>query len=204
MNIDMKKVICRFKITLMDVERSIWRRIEVPGNYNFWDLHVAIQDAMGWADYHLHEFRFRPKHKRKDVAIGIPDADNSDGVLPGWEHDLSSLLDDPGMVMQYCYDFGDDWRHEILFEGIMMRHADVKYPRCLDGAGACPPEDVGGVPGHEQLLQILASPAHPEYQEYKDWLNGHINTSWPYDPDRFDANAVIFDNPKVRFKKAFR
>ncbi|OFW13207.1 MAG: hypothetical protein A3H29_03900 [Acidobacteria bacterium RIFCSPLOWO2_02_FULL_67_21] len=32
----------------------VWRRIHVPEHYSFWDLHVAIQDAMGWQDCHLH------------------------------------------------------------------------------------------------------------------------------------------------------
>jgi len=46
----------QFKITLEDAKPPIWRRIQVPETYTFWDLHVAIQDAMGWSDYHLHEF----------------------------------------------------------------------------------------------------------------------------------------------------
>ena len=37
----------QFKITLKGSKPSIWRRIQVPENYSFWDLHVAIQDAMG-------------------------------------------------------------------------------------------------------------------------------------------------------------
>ena len=49
----------QFKITLRYIEPPIWRRIQVPGTYTFWDLHVAIQDAMGWEDYHLHEFVMR-------------------------------------------------------------------------------------------------------------------------------------------------
>ena len=48
--------IYQFKITLEEVKQKIWRRIQVPGEYNFWDLHVAIQDAMGWSDSHLHQF----------------------------------------------------------------------------------------------------------------------------------------------------
>jgi hypothetical protein len=39
--------ILRFKIQLREIRPAIWRRIEVPASYTFWDLHVAIQDAMG-------------------------------------------------------------------------------------------------------------------------------------------------------------
>lgn len=38
----------QFKITLAGAKPPIWRRIQVPETYTFWDLHVAIQDAMGW------------------------------------------------------------------------------------------------------------------------------------------------------------
>ena len=54
----------QFKITMKDIIPFIWRRILVPETYNFWDLHVAIQDAIGWLDYHLHVFRIRRKHSR--------------------------------------------------------------------------------------------------------------------------------------------
>jgi hypothetical protein len=62
-------LIYQFKITLSEIEPLIWRRIQVPAKYSFWDLHIAIQDAMGWLDYHLHAFRFRSKHKRNPIAI---------------------------------------------------------------------------------------------------------------------------------------
>jgi len=47
----------QFKITLKNISLPIWRRIQVPESYSFWDLHVAIQDVMAWLDYHLHEFK---------------------------------------------------------------------------------------------------------------------------------------------------
>jgi hypothetical protein len=47
----------QFLVTLTGTDPLVWRRIQVPQSYSFWDLHVAIQDAMGWKDYHLHEFR---------------------------------------------------------------------------------------------------------------------------------------------------
>ena len=46
--------VLQFKITLLGITPAIWRRIQVPDGYSFWDLHVAIQDAMGWLDCHLH------------------------------------------------------------------------------------------------------------------------------------------------------
>lgn len=51
------KVVFQLKITLREIKPVIWRRIQVPATYSFWDLHVAIQGAMGWTDSHLHEFK---------------------------------------------------------------------------------------------------------------------------------------------------
>ena len=73
-------LVYQFKITLGDILPAIWRRIQVPMNYSFWDLHVALQDSMGWLDYHLHMFRFRKPHKRAAVEIGIP-GDEMDVLL---------------------------------------------------------------------------------------------------------------------------
>ena len=50
------KQVYQFKIALKGIKPPIWRRIQVPETYTFWDLHVAIQDIVGWSDYPLHEF----------------------------------------------------------------------------------------------------------------------------------------------------
>lgn len=52
--LEQPKRVYQFKVELEEIKPAIWRRIQVPENYNFWELHVAIQDAMGWLDYHLH------------------------------------------------------------------------------------------------------------------------------------------------------
>ncbi|MHA1284193.1 MAG: plasmid pRiA4b ORF-3 family protein [Promethearchaeota archaeon] len=49
----------QFKITLLGSDPLIWRRIQVPENYTFREFHVAIQNAMGWNDEHLHEFHLK-------------------------------------------------------------------------------------------------------------------------------------------------
>ena len=48
----------RFRTSLDGTDPEVWRRIAVPGAYTFWDLHVAVQDAMGWNDSHLHRKPF--------------------------------------------------------------------------------------------------------------------------------------------------
>jgi hypothetical protein len=45
----------------------------------------------------------------------------------------------------YVYDFGDDWRHDIIVEKILPAAPGVAYPRCTAGRGETPAEDSGGI-----------------------------------------------------------
>ncbi len=157
-----KNIVLQFKIELKNLEPLIWRRILVPSIYNFWDLHVAIQDSLGWQDYHLHHFEIRGKGKHKPESIGIPDFDGaSEGfneAYPGWEISVVSRFNDLGVKAEYIYDYGDDWRHSVLLEGYLLKEKNEKYPQCIGGERACPPEDCGGIGGYFRLLQILSNP----------------------------------------------
>jgi len=169
--------IFRFKIVLDDIEPAVWRRIEVGNHITFYQFHMMIQEAMGWGSCHLHEFRdgeFTIGDTRDEVCeFGDP---------PQWE-ERDKTIDayfSPGRRrIGYIYDFGDDWTHTIFLEDIVPVQEDVSYPRCVDGARACPPEDCGGVPGYEHLLEILSNPAHKEYTEMRDWAGD-------FDPEHFD------------------
>ncbi|NOT09960.1 MAG: plasmid pRiA4b ORF-3 family protein [Gemmatimonadales bacterium] len=195
-----RQQILTFKVQLRDIKPAIWRRIEVPASYTFWDLHVAIQDAMGWLDSHLHAFQVRDPRTRAEATIGIPDPDPFEGApdfLPGWRVHVTAYLAEVGQRARYDYDFGDGWEHDLLLEQIGMRQAKAKYPRCVAGARACPPEDCGGPGGYAQLLKTIANPADPEHQSMLKWLGG------PFAANAFDAHEVHFDNPKKRRQVAF-
>ena len=106
----LKNQVFQFKIDLQEINPRIWRRILVPADYNFWDLHAAIQDAMGWLDYHLHHFEIRGKGKRTAVHIGIPDFERNGDlqeVYPGWEIPLFIFFNALGVEAKYLYDYGD-------------------------------------------------------------------------------------------------
>ena len=197
------KTIYQFRVTLLEIEPPIWRRIQVPADYSFWDLHVAIQDSMGWLDYHLHEFKLRKPRGRKVVEIGIPDTETDRDVLPGWEVPISTYFTGLGVRAAYDYDFGDDWHHEVLLEGILLKDSSVKYPICVAGKRACPPEDCGGTPGYEELLGVLATTHTEEYKDMAAWLKNHVKNYFPYRPEHFDPNAVKFWNPTKRWQIAF-
>ena len=104
----------RFRIELIGIRPPIWREILVPARYSFWDLHVAIQDSMGWWDSHLHAFRQRVENRHGGAEIGIPTDDDFMEVSAGWEVPVVEYFSEPGDRMLYEYDFGDGWEHAVV------------------------------------------------------------------------------------------
>jgi hypothetical protein len=200
------KKIYQFKIMLKGTHPPIWRRVQVPSTYTFWDLHVAIQDAMGWHDCHPHKFRIIDKHAEILVfgtVQGEPDEVFSEDIaLPDWEHKLSEYEDMfPKAFTTYIYDYGDYWEHAVDFEEIKPAEVGVTYPRCITGKRACPPEDCGGAWRYPELLAILADPKHEEHLEMKAWVESQ--KEGPFDPEHFDPAEVVFSDPKERYKESF-
>lgn len=184
----------QFKITLQDIKPPIWRRIQVPETYMFWDLHVAIQDVMGWTDTHLHEFVIKnPKTGRK-VNIGIPDEDCLSKVHEGWKKRIADFFSLSNPKAKYDYDFGDNWQHIVTLEEILPRQKGVEYPLCVAGKRACPPEDCGGLYGYEDFLAIIMDPDHEEHDSMLEWAGGEFH------PEHFDCSEVVFDDPVERLE----
>ena len=192
--------IYQFKITLKEIRPPIWRRIQVPETYTFWDLHVAIQDVMGWLDYHLHQFTISHPLTGGKEEIGIPEDknhvfDDIVDVIPGWGQRIALWFNEENRIADYWYDFGDDWHHRVELEKILFKEEGVGYPRCIKGRRACPPEDCGGTWGYENLLRIINDSEHEEYGRMMEWLGGG------YDPEHFDVKEVVFTDPKKRLRR---
>ena len=173
--------IFQFRITLMDIEPPIWRRIQVR-DCPLDEFHEHIQAAMGWENHHLHQFTIN------DVEFG-PVAPDAMPFGPDFEDEtqviLSNVLPQQGGRLRfgYTYDFGDDWRHEVLFEGKPDAVVGQKYPVCLEGERTCPPEDIGGPWGFADYLEALADPAHEQHAELTEWRG-------PFDAEDFDAAKI--------------
>ena len=133
-----KNQVFQFKIELEGISPAIWRRILVPADYNFWDLHVAIQDSMGWKDTHLHHFEIRGKGKRKEVHIGIPDFDGTgdlEEVFPGWEIPVLVYFNELGIKAKYEYDYGDGWMIRFSSKDIYTWEKKQNIPFALEENG---------------------------------------------------------------------
>ena len=132
---------------------------------------------------HLHHLEIKAKGKSKAVKIGIHEFDgiSEEDVYPGWEISVDSYFNDLGVEAEYLYDYGDSWRHRVRLEGYMARDKGEKYPRCVEGARACPSEDCGGEPGYARLVEGLANPKHIElkgtlefHDPYKRWSKAFL------------------------------
>ncbi len=177
--------IYQLKITLKRAKPPIWRRIQLSGDTLLPDLHKIIQATMGWTNSHLHQFI----HQR--MFFGPPDPMGMMDLEDYRKIKVSDLLQKEKAKMSYEYDFGDGWEHEVLLEKILEKDPKVKYPVCLKGKNACPPEDCGGVWGYADLVQVMQDPQHEEHEEMKEWLGGEL------DPEAFDLDEV---NRRLRSK----
>ena len=164
----------QLKITLLDVEPLVWRRVVVPTTIALDELHTVVQMAMGWLDYHLHLFEI-------DGVVYADDADEMEFEVVGDEADtILAEVVGPGSRFRYEYDFSDGWQHQVEVEQVSL---GLTPTRCVDGERACPPEDCGGPPGYARLLRALADLARGECIEL-------IDRYGDFDPDDFDADAV--------------
>lgn len=169
----------QLKVSLKAIEPPIWRRVRVRGDIFLPRLHTVIQRVMGWQNAHLHEFVVR------DVRYGEPEPDEPHYEVEAERNfSLREVAPLVGMRFEYVYDLGDGWQHDVLVERIDLPAEPLRSPTCLGGERACPPEDCGGFPGYEGLLEILRDPDHPEHEDRLDWLGG------PFDPEAFDLAAV--------------
>ncbi len=167
-------------ITLDDVEPCVWRRLEVPADYSFDRLHQALSAAVGWLDLHLHEFEVAGKR----YSDGVDMSAEADATLSEADLVLGDVVRSGVRRLAYWYDFGDDWWHTIEIETVAPAPSGAFYPRCTDGAGACPPEDCGGPPGFDEFKRALADPEHPGHEELQEWYGGE------FDPGAFSVEAT--------------
>ena len=172
----------QLKITLDHIKPPIWRRLLVK-DCTLADLHDLIQISMGWDDYHLHIFeigeeQYGDSNQREADPWGEQDVANERKVK------LSQLVAPGVKKFRYTYDMGDTWQHTVLIEKTLPVEPGVKYPRCIDGKRACPPEDCGGPWGYSDFLDAVQNPKHERHEELLEWVGDG------FDPEAFDPEAV--------------
>jgi hypothetical protein len=170
--------IVRLTILLENTDPTIWRCVDISADTTLRDLHDVIQAVMGWENAHLYQF---------EVGGGLLDGLGlgMGSAAPGIkETSLANLVTQGVEQFRYVYDMGDDWGHALHLESAPEADSEAVYPRFIAGAGRCPPEDIGGLPGFYHFLKVMRNTRHPEHRELKEWHGG------PFDPKAMDAANI--------------
>ncbi|MEK6677046.1 MAG: plasmid pRiA4b ORF-3 family protein [Planctomycetota bacterium] len=167
----------QLKITLQEIDPPVWRRLLVPSHVTLGELNFILQAAMGWTNSHLHQFTI-DEVDYSDPQFELDDAEDEFAVT------LAEVATSEGMRFQMLYDFGDSWEHEITVEKILPSESGKRYPVCVAGKRACPPDDCGGICGYEDFLEAIRDPKHEEHDSMLEWIGG------AFDPEAFDVEKL--------------
>jgi Plasmid pRiA4b ORF-3-like protein len=174
----------QIKMTLKGIDPPIWRRIQTK-DCTLEELHAVIQVTMGWESEHLYRFNIG------GAEYADLDMMNDEDIQDACGTRLSEVLpvQNRRPRFQYEYDFGDNWIHQLIVEEQILPGKGVKYPFCVAGQRACPPEDCGGPWSYADFVETISNPDHRRQEETLEWVGGE------FDPERFDLETV---NKKLR------
>ena len=151
----------RVRLTLCDSDPPIIREIAVPKFATLLDLHNSIQACFGWSDYHMHIFT------SDGTEYGIPCDD-----FPDCEDEtIVPLSDFEESVLDYNYDFGDDWHVDVEILGDAPN--DRGWTTLLSWENDGPPEDCGGIYGFYENLEKLSDPSSEDYEDIAEFMEGY-------------------------------
>ncbi len=168
--------ILKLRIAIPDIEPEIWREIVVENDITFKKLHEIIQLSFGWTNSHLYNFDVN------GILFSMPDKEFENNDLDV-KNKITEFLIEKGQKAHYTYDFGDYWEHEIKIVDVLKKEKGIRYPKCLDGRRNGPPEDCGGIPGYEDVIDALTNKDKSEYEDLLEWLGD-------YDPEKFDIDKI--------------
>lgn len=153
----------------LDIYKAV-RKIIVPANIQFTQLHKVLQSVFDWRNYHLYDFTVFDKDKSKPTTRIVPFEEDleydKEAILMG-NNALSEFLSEQKYII-YTYDMGDNWKHEIQLINVIDEY-DKESPYLLEASGQTPPEDVEGVPGFIDFREIMMNPNSQEYEEMREW-----------------------------------
>jgi len=169
----------QLKIVLRHLKPPVWRRLLVSDRLSLDQLHWTIQKIVGWDNSHLHAFYVA------GVEYAGDETARECGVHCDEKFYLHQLVKRSGQRFTYEYDFGDRWMHDIVVEKTNPCPGEPPPARCLAGARACPPDDVGGPHGYLAFL-------HDRSNAKPDRLELWAEPAWvlAFEPERFDLDEI--------------
>lgn len=184
----MSTPIFQIRIILKDSEPPIWRQLLVSSDLTLAAFHHIIQQAMGWTDSHLYlfckdtvrfTFPYEPEDLDEMTAIDARQVELGH-IIPVRRPYRGEFRHE----IEYQYDLGDGWVHQIVFEDVLPPDPQRRTPVCISGARACPPEDIGGIEGYKSFLEARSGSEPHEYEMYRE------SAGDDFDPEAFDIKAV--------------
>ena len=172
---------------------KVFRRIKVPSNLWLGNLGKILITAFGWAGYHLSQFT-------KGGVDYTSRANIEESFDFGYRRSIDEMtvtveevLPQKGSTISFEYDFGDGWIHNVRVSSVSDEPLLGEDICVTSGKGACPPEDVGGVWGYSQMLDILSGKIDDpeEKASYEEWLG--LRKGESYDPEEFDLEMANED-----------
>jgi hypothetical protein len=178
-------VVYQLKVALRGISPLIWRRLLVHAETSIADLHHILQLAMGWTNSHLHRFLIHSKEY---------------GIVydPKWIRLKDFRLRFRERFL-YEYDFGDNWQHDIRVKEIVAANTKRRYPVCISGKRAAPPEGCGGVEvylaqwrrwKYDFLCHQLQDRVRDANRDGLTDAENQESHEASYDPDQFDRRQV--------------
>ncbi|MFA6930277.1 MAG: plasmid pRiA4b ORF-3 family protein [Lentisphaeria bacterium] len=164
-------------ITLEDMPYACWRQVIVPGGLKLDALHLLLQQVMGWQNCHLYLFQFGSKQYREEGAMEALDTRQTAADVT-IEKALGKKTS-----FTYEYDLGDSWMHTIRVQTVKDDFEPDRMFYCVDGKGACPPEDCGGGWGFQEMLETISNPDSEDFAEMREWAeiedDEEVSHRWP-------------------------
>lgn len=192
--------IYRVKISLKDSTPLIWRELLVSSETKLSQFHHILQIAVGWTDSHLHLFRvgevsFTYPHEPGDLEE-MTAIDERAVKLCHLMPLTRPFQGEFRFEMEYRYDFGDNWEHELIFEDVLPPDARQKIPVCLAGENDCPPEDSGGIWHYNEVLQARSETPAERFDrtgEANDLESDDDESRWEETENEFNFRPIPFD-----------
>lgn len=211
------------RVTLRGSDPEVWRLVQVSAEMTLAGLSGAFEDAMGWHSGHLHRFKaygntyWTPPGSGDDIdgfkdgSLFRKSGDDSrrrprrDARPRPRPHTLFKDFKDDSLVdvgdilcrrrmkLQWDYDLGDYWEHDVVVELIDQIEDASVLPRCIDGGGACPPEDFGGIEYYAHMLKIFADESHVLHNDVVEWFGEDFDPSY-FDPDSATRQGGPFEH----------
>ncbi|MEO5852733.1 MAG: plasmid pRiA4b ORF-3 family protein [Nocardioides sp.] len=166
----------RIRVDLDHATPPIWRRLDLRSDLPLDVVHQVLQVAFGWTDSHLHRFSLGggPFDGHSQLFLCSYDVEEGEledeGGIPAAGVRLDETLQEAGDVLHYLYDYGDSWELTVRLEEVLTVPAGAPSAVVIDGRGAAPPEDCGGVTYLEDLAEVLDDPAHFDLEETNEAL----------------------------------